>query len=122
MNEWQIPFVALSQDIQYLHVGGLLQQTDAEGMNSRYPFRAHCNTRWQCVSVAAGHLAGCLDRRVCCQRLQDPAVQSASDGLFTPLQRCQSLYPQEATKIMQRHNTCNILPFLEPCDWPAVRR
>lgn len=56
LYEWQIPFVVLSQDIDF-HVGGPLQQTDTDGM---LPLRAQSNTRWQCASVAAGHLPGCL--------------------------------------------------------------
>lgn len=32
------------------------------------------DTRWQCESAASGHLAGCLDRGLCCQRLWDLEV------------------------------------------------
>lgn len=72
------PFCCTESGHTDLHVGGPWQQTDAEGM---HPLRARSNTRWQCVSVAAGHLAGRLDGRVCCQRLWDPATRSTSDGL-----------------------------------------
>ena len=58
-----------------LHVGGLLQQTDAEGLRSR---SARSNSRWQCESAASGHVAGCLDRGLCCQRLWDPEVHLGS--------------------------------------------
>lgn len=54
------PFCCTESGHTDLHVGGLLQQTDAEGMHL---LRAHSNTRWQCVSVASGHLAGCPDKK-----------------------------------------------------------
>lgn len=68
------PYGCTESEHTGLRVGGPLQQTHAGGMN---PLRAQSNTRWQCVSVASGHLAGCLDRKVCCKRLWDPAVQSS---------------------------------------------
>lgn len=80
------PYGCTESEHTGLRVGGPLQQTHAGGMN---PLRAQSNTRWQCVSVASGHLAGCLDRKVCCKRLWDPAVQSSSDGLTEILIRLQ---------------------------------
>lgn len=99
LDEWQIPFVAVRtyrSPCRWPFTANRCWRSEL-----RHPLRAHCNTRWHCVSVAAGHLAGCLDRTVGCQQLQDPADQSTSDGLtkvFTQTQGCQSLSHKDYAK------------------------
>lgn len=57
-------FVVLSWDIQISVVLYSKQM-----LRLWAPLKAHSYTRWQCLSVTAGHLAECLDRESRCQQL-----------------------------------------------------
>lgn len=103
LDERQITSAALIQDVQISMLVALYSKQMLEVWTRSFLPRLPSVTRWQYVSAAAGYLAGCPDRRVWCQLLCDPVLDSSSDSLkdFYTVTVCQSLDPLEATAFTQ---------------------